>query len=310
LKLTTIAFEPLYEEKKNYHVHIKSFMSLFLLTLFLFFYLSISLSRWKNLGKDEDPYEIQLFDSEGDIADKMKKKDFISRMSNETIKGTYSTILFNGVFSLIFSIFYLSGNSTNLKEYIFENNMNIIFMPILMDKFYYFTLNYYCLYTSEINKKFDLIPSSKLFSFYLLALDIILWIIKLIVSLNATDTEYFQRLVIIQIVISVLPSLFILFYLLIGILSSCNLHKYCPCEDCKEIDEDAGDFLSFCYCLFTFAFCLGGCWFKQDAPLYCGLECCCCDPTSCCYCEFWDNIEGIYCDCCCPKKEQEEQEPS
>ena len=303
LKLIIIAFEPLYEEKKNNHIHTKTFLSIFLLSFFLFFYFSISLSRFKDMWKDEDPNEKEILDNEVEIPEKIEKKDFLSKISSQTINGVYSIILFNGVFSLIFSSFYLSHKSTNFKEYIFENNMNIIFIPILMNKLYYFTLNYYCLYNSELNIKFDLVQSSSLISFYLLAVDFILWIIKLIFSLNALFK--------IQIIISCFPSLIILGFLCLGCFSTCNL----PCANCKKNKDEEGSFCRFLFCLISFLICLGGSWYKKDGPLYPlfgSLNYWCCDESSCCYCEFWNNIDDsnlfFCCDCCSHKDKKKEED--
>ena len=49
--------------------------------------------------------------------------------------------------------------SDDIKKIFFKENINIIFIPILMNKFYYFTLNYYCIYTAEKNNKFDIIST-------------------------------------------------------------------------------------------------------------------------------------------------------
>ena len=94
-----------------------------------------------------------------DKGQKVKKFDLITKLSNELLGGTHGILLFNGVFSLIFSSFYLSHMSDEVKGYLFKDNLNIIFIPILMNKFYYFTLNYYCIYQAEKNKKFEIISN-------------------------------------------------------------------------------------------------------------------------------------------------------
>ena len=106
----------------------------------------------------------------------------ISKLSNDILNGTHGIVLFNSVFSIIFSSLYLSNISDNIKKYIFEDNINIIFIPILLNKFYYFTLNYYCIYTAEKNNKFELISTSSLVSFY-----IIIWNLALTFIYNSNN---------------------------------------------------------------------------------------------------------------------------
>ena len=67
-------------------------------------------------------------------------------------------------------------------------------MPILMNKFYYFTLNYYCIYTSEDIKKFDIIPGSSLISIYISIWDFILSLIKSNIpdEYGTNDYNYFS----------------------------------------------------------------------------------------------------------------------
>ena len=164
--------------------------------------------------------------------------------------------------------------------------MNFILIPILMNKFYYFTLNYYYTYTSEVNKKFDILPSSTLISMYLLVYDLIIWLIKRIISL-LTIHYYFLSLIIIQIISSFIPSLIVVLYVILGLLYNSSLCKIIYCEFRCFLFERLSNFL---YCLFTFVFCCGGFWFEEDAPSLCSCECCCCDSLSCWYCEYFDNI--------------------
>ena len=213
LQLTTIAFEQMYEEKKNHYNYGLTSVIVFLLSFFFFFYFNISLSRCKKRFMDDDKVDLFLEGNELIFNKSKIKDDNVHKISSKTIDGTFSILLFNGVFSLIFSCIYLFHKSNKYTENIFEKNMNIIFIPILMNKFYYFTLNYYYTYTSEVNKKFDVFASSTLIAMYLLVYDLIIWLIKRIISLF-TIHYYFRSLIIIQIISSIIPSLIVVGYII------------------------------------------------------------------------------------------------
>ena len=175
-----------------------------------------------------------------------------------------------------------------------------------MNKFYYFTLNYYCVYTAEKNNKFDMISTSSLISFY-----IFIWNIAIIlVKSNIPDEDksenynYFNILYIIQIVFDSIPSLIVVSFILFFLGYSTGIFQYCcdyECEDCRFCWDNF--FLhKFLFCLFSFFLCFGGLWIRWKHPEEYEYECCnvgdCCDVgDNCCnvYC-----FEGnIYCDCCC-----------
>ena len=152
---------------------------------------------------------------------------------------------FNGVFSLIFSAFYFSR--VNFKDYVFENNINIIFVPILMNKFYYFTLNYDCSYTSEDNKKFDFISSSTIISLYMRIWDLIFMALKSIIK-SISKKKFYSILFIVQIVISSIPSSIIAFFFIGGLLVFSNLYFLicCCCPWGRDYDElNSGFFLFY-----------------------------------------------------------------
>ena len=151
----TIAFEKQYENYKGKKEHIKTRSSVFILSFFLFLYLSLSLSRLSGSYGDDDTKENKN--------EKRFQRDLISKLSNGILDGVHAILFFNGVFSFIFSVLYLSSK----LEYIFEDNVNVIFIPILINKFYLLTLNYYCAYTSEENKNDELISNSALISLYM-----------------------------------------------------------------------------------------------------------------------------------------------
>lgn len=155
LRLLTIAFEKQYENYKGKKEHIKTRSSVFILSFFLFLYLSLSLSRLSGSYGDDDTKENKN--------EKRFQRDLISKLSNGILDGVHAILFFNGVFSFIFSVLYLSSK----LEYIFEDNVNVIFIPILINKFYLLTLNYYCAYTSEENKNDELISNSTLISLYM-----------------------------------------------------------------------------------------------------------------------------------------------
>ena len=340
LQLTTIALEQQYEDNKGKYVHIKTYTSVFIITFLLYFYITLSISRIFSEDKDDqigDKNEIKDNDNEkvddiiknkdNDInyngdeivkkdkddekveVEKMqnndnenknsfKYKDSISKLSNDILDGTHGIFFFNGVFSLIFSAFYFSR--VNFKDYIFENNINIIFVPILMNKFYYFTLNYYCSYTSEDNKKFDFISSSTIISLYMGIWDLIFMALKSIIK-SISKEKYNSILFIVQIVISSIPSSIIAFFLIGGLLVFSNLYYLicCCCPWGQDYDEPEFRLFSFLFCILSFLFCGGGLWYDVKNPGSCDnacqdtyeFDCCCCCDCWCCDC--------CDCDCCC-----------
>ena len=199
VQLITIGFEKQYEKYKNLTIHRRSFIIIFVSTFILFFYLTLSFAKYlrENFSKytDEDN-------------SKKGKKEIISQISNDILNGTHGIFVFNGVFSLIFSSFYLASISNEVKSFFFEDNLNYIFIPILMNKFYYFTLNYYCLYTSEETKKFEIISGSSLISFYILIWNVAMLILKSIIPDEKVDYDYnyFNIFYIIQLRFACIPS--------------------------------------------------------------------------------------------------------
>jgi len=241
-----------------------------------------------------------------------KKKEFMSKISNEILNGTYGILIFNGVYSLIFSAFYLSEMSSDFKHLIFEDNINIIYIPILMNKFYYFTLNYYCTYTSESYKGFELISSSTLISLFIQIWNLIISLIKSSIPDKENDddnNDYYKILYITQIVFASIPSLVVAIALIIGFIES---FSECIMDGC---DWSYFKLHRFLFCLTSFFLCFGGLWLKLE-PTNCELstdcccdcyfigsnlfcdECCFCDESSDCYSECCENnING--CDLCC-----------
>ena len=147
LQLTTIGFEKQYEKYKNENVHIKTRISVYVLSFILFFYFTLSFNK--------------IFFNK-DKKTENNKQDKISMLSNEILHGTHGILIFNSVFSVVFSVIYLFYTENDIKALFFEDNINFIFIPILMNHFYYFTLNYYCTFTGEKDKKFEIISISTL----------------------------------------------------------------------------------------------------------------------------------------------------
>ena len=75
------------------------------------------------------------------------------------LDGIHGIALFNGLFTLIFSSLYLSNNELELFK-----NKNFCLIPVLMNKFYYFSLIFFCVSYSEQIKTIELIPGSTLIS--------------------------------------------------------------------------------------------------------------------------------------------------
>lgn len=275
LELMTIAFEQQYERYKGEHQHIKTFYSVFLGSFIMFLYFSITAGRFINYLKEDYFHGT--------------KKELLGRLSEKLLDGTYGIVLFNGIFSLIFSSIYLF-NKSQPKNYIFQNNVNIILLPILMNKLYYLTLNYYCTYTSEKSKKekFELfISSSTLISLYMLIWDGILFFIKEFISYFQTDDNFLRSLYIFQFIASIIPCIIfavIFVSFLVAACDCCNL----LCCNCKEYDKGIGFFL-FLYMILSFIFCFGGCWLDSESIMY--SNCCCCDKKSKCYCNCWKIID-------------------
>ena len=224
----------------------------------------------------------------------------MSKISNEILNGTYGIAIFNGVYSLIFSAFYLSEMSSDFKHLVFEDNINIIYIPILMNKFYYFTLNYYCTYTSENYKGFELISTSTLISVFIQIWNLIISLIKSSIPEKENDdnNDYYKILYIIQIVFARIPFLVVAIELIIGFIESCS--------DCIKDGCDWSYFAlhKFLFCLTFFFLCFGGLWLKLE-PQFCELSTdCCCDCyfigsdffcDECCFC---DESSDCYIECC------------
>ena len=173
--------------------------------------------------------------------------------------------------ALFFSILHFLGK--DLGDY--------ILIPILIYKFYYFTLNYYCLGLSEYNKTYEFILTGAiLFSIYIKT-----WHFVYDLLVNSIENE---TLYIIQTTFSGGIILFYSYYLFFS-------RKYLGLRDILCNNYLTCNFCGFCvYCCDYNTYCMEG---------YCFCDCCCCDEDSCCYCK---NC-NLSCQCCsCISKDNNE----
>ena len=217
----------------------------FILTFFLFFYLTLSFNRLEIIFKGSTTIE---------------ENNVINKLSKRIIEGSHVILFFNGIYSFILSSYYLAQNDADIFQYHY-----LILVPILMNKFFYFTLIYHCIGFAEMKKKFDLISGSTLISIYLIIWDLIVSFIRDISSLNG--------LYITQLVISIFPCLAIFMFI---------WHS-------KSKFENR---LSCLFCFFSVFLCFGGFWLEEE-NLENISKCKCCKNINCCYC----NNSLIKCNC-------------
>ena len=116
LQLTTIGFEKQYEKYKNKEVHIKTWTTVFISSFIWFLYFTISFSRIVyiyNIFCDKDK---ENKDKENG-KQRESKIEIVTKLSNKILNGIHGILLFNGVFSIIFSIFYLFFTSKDIKKF-------------------------------------------------------------------------------------------------------------------------------------------------------------------------------------------------
>ena len=249
------------------------FFGIFIGTFFLFFYSTLSFNTISKIMNEKTQKSLNL----------------IKQVSQGILAGAHGILIFNGLFSLIVSSLYLSKK----YEYLFNSQdlLLVIFVPILMNKFYHFTLTFFCVSYSDQKKKFEVISGSTLISIYLSIWDLIISLIR--------DHASEKALYIVQIVFSSLPSLVFLIFistLFFGGIFKCG-------ESCRDRFE-------IYFCLFSFCLCFGGFWFSEetyDKLLERNCECCeidcyycfeCCDYCSCDCCNYCSCDCCECCDCC------------
>ena len=271
-----------YLDKNNHFVDdIYSFLT-FIIVFFLFFYFTLSFVTCTEMWT----YDYKI---------KAKDKD-LKYLSNGIFDGTHGILVFDGLFTLVFSSLYL----TNSDHFLFDND-NFLIIPILMNKFYYFTLMFYCLSYSESKRKFELISSSTLISVYI-------FIINLIVS-YIRDSISLKVLYIVQLVFSCFPCILILLIIIysLRILFKCDYPCYMK--------------VAYLFCLSSFICCFGGFWMSLDffdrfsesvngenmdcsfdacsnCCYYCCTDCCSCFINSVYYRKIRDYLSCNCCNCC------------
>ena len=277
LRLSIIGFEKQYEIN-DIHFKIEEnyiFIGVFAGTFFLFFYFTLSFSKFFKLIDIEQTFS--------------RRKN----LSNDILFGINGILFFTSAFSLSFSSIFHSNVEDEQKNFIFSEHNYIIFIPLLMSKFYHFTLIYFCISYSEDKKKFELISGSTLITIYLSIWEFIISFIK-----NLCDENSINALYITQLVISCLVLLYFLFILFIVVGD-----KMCSASDCPECSKELG---KFCCFLTSFFVCCSGFWYEP--AFYDDIDCdtdCFCNPNcpidatlvfNCCFCQE-DNF--FYCSACC-----------
>ena len=279
LQLMVIGFENDYQQQ---NINSSYFLLIFIIGSLLFFYISISfykfIKSWRPDLKERD--------------------DLLSKISNSISDGAHGILIFNSVFTLILSSFNLS-NKNSFEEIFISNEKynNIIFIPIIMNKFYYFTLMYYCISYSEDKKGQDLMSGSTLISIYLFIWDLFYYFLKRILKSNL-------NFYIFQICISAIPSFITFIGLILGIIFAINFDVcimvfICFCcflcgggfclnyDDLENIyyDNEEKETGKYQWLRFENWICCKKCECCQGC---CGNHCCytCCDCCQCC------------CDCC------------
>ena len=306
LQLLTIAFEKQYIEfgklNSNADNKIKLFTNnykssvleteglytflTFSLTFLIFFYSTISYYTFVNINWPETGNEEEFEDS-SKIKQKKRKYFGRSQIANKILIGIHGILLFNGLFSIIFSSLYFNNSEND----IFKNSY-LFLIPFLMNRFFCFTLNYYCIsYSEDKKKKFELISGSTLISIYLYLWNTIISLIR--------DYTPINILYKVQIITCIYPGY-------ISFLIVCMLFLlFCMADNCRKKSS-----LFCCFC--SFLLCFGGFWFsnelfenfyyKKDETkngCFCGIcnLCHCCDCCDCCEC--YDCLECCTCCYCC-----------
>ena len=113
------------EDYKISNINKLYFLFVFIISLLLFFYFSISFYKFIKLRRTVIS----------------ESSDILSQISSTIFDGAHGILMFNSMFSFIFSCYKISNKDKFIE--IFINNEkfnNIIYVPIIMNKIYYFTL--------------------------------------------------------------------------------------------------------------------------------------------------------------------------
>ena len=246
---------------------------IFVITFFLFFYFTLTFNTIIHFS---DKSMANIFGEKIEVP-----VLGIDKLSNGILDGTHGILIFDGLFAIIFSSIYLYNS-----EHEIFSKINFFMVPILMNKFYYFTLTYYCISYSEKKKQFELISGSTLISIYLFIWETIDSLIRDYISLHS--------LYIIQIILSILPCFVLLFMILRPLIKT----FFKPYLDCKT---KFSFFFSFLCCYCSLILCFGGFWcnsewFDETTKIMDYLWDCICE----CDCRHCDcSILCIFCNCKC-----------
>ena len=257
VQLNTIAFEIKYEEieedKEDNELYdsknIIIFLIFFLGSFLLFFYLIFTFGQ----------ISLYLSKNNEQLKENYKSKPLFEKLTNRALKGRYGIIIFNGFYSLIVSYMCL------IKE--IDNN-NYFYIPIFLNKFYYFEFAHQCTVYTDIEEGIDIFSFATLLSLYLKGWDLFIFLLNF---LPLKVLLYFQ------IVISV--------FIILVYLSMISIFICC-----------LGKFLLICLSFFSLFPC-GWCWIFEcydkhnhdEKNIKCQHEeciieyinkCSCC----CCYC--------------------------
>ena len=198
IQIITAAFEIIYDENiedgfnqfKDF-LGIFFFVFIFLCSLFLFFYLTISFGFLTSYITEH---------KKGKKKKKVVLGEMTSEISNNILNGTYGIIIFNSFYSFILSSICISKEIKN--NYYF-------YIPIFLNKFYYFTFAHQCAIRTDDDDSLNYFTTATLLSIYLFIWDLIIDQIKLIPIKILLYIQIFLSLIII--IISVFAFIISLF---------------------------------------------------------------------------------------------------
>ena len=201
----------------------------------------------KEENKEKTEKKISIFQFISEKSGKTKT----SAISQNILNGTMGILLVNGLYCFILSAIYLSKKyDTDQLEEEMKNDY-YTFIPVLLNKFYYFTLIYFCLSYSEKKKGLELISGATLISLYITAFN---FVINFILYLGT------KGLIILQLIFSSFIALFWLFIIIVMIVNSIKEKTIYPIAKS----------LSLFLCRFFFVCCV--LLFMDE-----NMNCCCCD---------------------------------
>ena len=253
---------------------------------YIFFYITFSFSLIRKLCSNKKENK-KINDNQ----------DRISKSSTEILEGILAILYFNSIYSLIFSVV----NIYNIELEILKNlNCYIYLIPILMNKFYYCIMIYFCISYSQQNDKLKLIKGSALISLYLK-----LW--YAIIS-SIKDNISLQKLYNIQFWISAIICFIFLIMIMTKIISICSLK-------CSRR-------LSYLLCVIRYISCFGIFCMNENSidnmnnlfensECTCDDFCCYSDDYSYCCFDFlnffkcYDISRGCCFDCCESRDDEE-----